>query len=51
MRPIYNTSLFLAQVLNPLRGKQMQIKISLLSQTECGLGLRSKMPRQHSLQV
>lgn len=33
MCPVYNTLLFLAQILNPLRAKQMQIKISLLSQT------------------
>ena len=33
MCPAYNTRLFLAQILNPLRAKQMQIKISLLSQT------------------
>ena len=33
MCPLYNIPLFLAQILNPLRAKQMQIKIPLLSQT------------------
>lgn len=44
MCQIYNTPLFLAQVLNPLRGNRIQIKVSLLWLIQmfghCGLGLR-----------